>query len=386
MKNVLIINQSAELYGADKAILELIINFPKNYTPIVVLHEEGPLKVILEEMNVQVIKTSVIKVKRGIIKPSFFITLPYEIIESFLKIKNDLKGKKIDLIHSNATSVFIGAFYAFFFRIPHLWHVHEIIEKPRRIALIYPRIINLFSSKVVFNSIATSNHFTSILPKIKSKSAIIYNGQERNKPKSSSEEIKKIKSSFTPEIESKIIIGLIGRISKIKGQDLLLDAFVILLKKYSNIHLVFIGSSVVGKEDEFIKIKNKVKSIYNKVSFIDFQKNIWPFYDALDIIIVPSTEKESFGLVATEAMLCEKPVIAANHGGLVEIIKPNETGLLFEPNNVIDLAEKISFLLENPDLQIIYGKNGYKRVNEKFTTKKFVNSFTETYNKLTHNN
>ena len=49
MKNVLIVNQSAELYGADKAILELINNFPENYNPIVVLHEKGPLKQLLEK-------------------------------------------------------------------------------------------------------------------------------------------------------------------------------------------------------------------------------------------------------------------------------------------------------------------------------------------------
>ena len=51
MKNVLIINQSAELYGADKALLELIENYPKGYNPIVVLHEDGPLKDLLESKN-----------------------------------------------------------------------------------------------------------------------------------------------------------------------------------------------------------------------------------------------------------------------------------------------------------------------------------------------
>ena len=182
-KNVLIVNQSAELYGADKALLELIEYFPENFTPIVVLHEEGPLKVILENKGVQVIKTSVIKVKRGILKPSFFIGLPIEVFKSFYKIKKELKGKKIELIHSNATSVFIGAFYGFIFRIPHIWHVHEIIEKPKKVAKVYPYLINFFSTKVIFNSVATSNHFTKILQKINLKATIIHNGQERKKNK-----------------------------------------------------------------------------------------------------------------------------------------------------------------------------------------------------------
>jgi len=383
-KNVLIINQSAELYGADKAILELIVNFPENFNPIVVLHEEGPLKVLLEDMNVQVIKTSVIKVKRGILKPSFFIKLPFEVFNSFYKIKKNLKGAKIDFIHSNATSVFIGAFYGFFFRIPHLWHVHEIIEKPKKIAQIYPSIINFFSKKVVFNSVATSNHFTKILPKINSKSTIIHNGQDRKKEETSDTEIKNIRNSFSSDIEGKIVIGLIGRISEIKGQHLLLEAFSILLKKYENIHLVFIGSPVKGKYEYIEKIHSKIKklNLENNITIIDFQNNIWPYYDSLDISVVPSTEKESFGLVATESMLSKKPVVAANHGGLKEIVVHNETGLLFEANNPIDLINQLEKLIINKELRINFGINGFNRVKKIFSTTNYINSFEKEYKNL----
>lgn len=384
-KNVLIINQSAELYGADKAILELIQNFPKNFNPIVVLHEEGPLKVILEEMNIQVIKTSVIKVKRGILKPSFFITLPFEVFKSFYRIKKELKGKKIDLIHSNATSVFIGAFYGFFFRIPHLWHVHEIIEKPKKVAKAYPYIINFFSKKVVFNSVATANHFTTIFPKINSKSTIIHNGQDRKTEITSEVEIKKIRNSFSSEIEGKIVIGLIGRISKIKGQHLALEAFSNLIKTHKNIHLVFIGSSVKGKEEYIESIHTKIKglNLEKNISFLNFQEDIWPYYDAIDITVVPSTEKESFGLVATEAMLSKKPVVAANHGGLTEIVQHNETGFLFEANNSLDLSIQLEKLIVNKELRITFGENGLKRVKEFFSTTNFTNSFETEYKNLT---
>jgi glycosyltransferase involved in cell wall biosynthesis len=385
-KNVLIVNQSAELYGADKALLELIENFPKNFNPIVVLHEEGPLKVILEKMNVQVIKTSVIKVKRGILKPSFFVTLPYDTIKSFIKIKRELKGKKIDLIHSNATSVFIGAFYGFFFRIPHLWHVHEIIEKPRKVAQVYPYLINFFSNKVVFNSLATSNHFTTILPKIGLKSTIIHNGQDRKTIKTSEVDVKKIKENCSSDIEGKVVIGLIGRISKIKGQHLALDAFSNLLKRHKNIHLVFVGSYVKGKEEYIERIYKKIKdlNLEKNISFVDFQENIWPYYDSIDIAIVPSTEKESFGLVATEAMLSKKPVVAANHGGLSEIILNNETGFFFEPNNCEDLCIQLEKLIINKDLRITFGENGFKRVKECFSTQKYVTSIEEIYLELTN--
>lgn len=385
MKNVLIINQSAELYGADKALLELIENYPKGYNPIVVLHEDGPLKDLLESKKIKVIKCSVIKVKRGILKPLYLLNLPFEILKSFKIIRKELEGKKISLIHSNATSVFIGAFYSFFFRIPHLWHVHEIIEKPKKIALIYPRLINFFANRVIFNSLSTQTHFLSIYPKIKKKSVLIYNGQQRIKPITSMEETSKIRSSFTMDHEKKIFIGLIGRISKIKGQHLLLDSFVHLSKTHPEIQLIFIGSVVKGKERYLKNIWSKIEteSLIKKVNILEFQENIWPFYDSMDIIIVPSTEKESFGLVATEAMLSKKPLIVAGHGGLSEIVIDNETGLHFEPNNAIDLSKKIQLLLNNPALMSIYGENGLNRVKNTFSTKKYVTGVVNEYDNLT---
>ena len=385
MKNVLIINQSSELYGADKALLELIEGFPVGFIPIVVLHEDGPLKVILEKMGIQVIKTSVIKVKRGILKPSFFINLPVAIIKSFIKIKQELRGKKIDLIHSNATSVFIGAFYGSFFRIPHIWHVHEIIERPKKVAHAYPYLIRFFSNKVIFNSVATSDHFIKILPKINLKSIIIHNGQKRDLECTSSNEIMKIRNSFCCVNESKIIVGLIGRISEIKGQHLALEAFSILKKKYPNIYLVFIGSAVKGKEEYVNSLYSSIKklNLETYVSFVDFQKNIWLYYDAIDIVIVPSTEKESFGLVATEAMLSKKPVVAANHGGLSEIVVHNETGFLFKPNSAKDLSVNIEKLIQNPSLRNILGENGFKRVTENFSAKKYISGIEAVYIELT---
>lgn len=386
MKNVLIINQSAELYGADKAILELLFNFPKNYRPIVVVHEEGPFKKILEEKGILVIKCSVIKVKRGILKPNFFLNLPFDYLKSVRTIKKALGNEKIDLIHSNATSVFLGAFMSFFQRIPHIWHVHEIIEKPKRIAYLYPKVVNFFSDFVIFNSFATSDHFISKNKKLSKKSSIIYNGQSRDMGFLNDESIKQIRENDFKVTKEKIVIGLIGRISKIKGQFLLLKSFQMLTKKYSNIHLVFVGSTVAGQEYFLENLKAKVSEfkLDKNITFIEFRMNIWPIYDALDIIVVPSIEPESFGLVATEAMLSNKPVIASKIGGLKEIVVCNETGFLFDPNNKEDLALKLSYLLDFPEKMISMGKKGNEIVKEKFTTQKYVSSIEKKYDILTH--
>ena len=123
-------------------------------------------------------------------------------------------------------------------------------------------------------------------------------------------------------------------------------------------------------------------NIQDKVKVISFQNEIWNYYDVIDISVVPSTEPEPFGLVATESMLSMKPVIAANHGGLSEIVVNNETGFLFKPNNSKELYLQLERLIINKDLRITFGENGLKRVKESFSTKKYVNSIKEEYEKL----
>jgi glycosyltransferase involved in cell wall biosynthesis len=385
MKNVLIINQSSELYGADKALLELIENFPPNFNPIVVLENEGPLKELLLEKGIKIIKCPVIKLNRSMLSFYGLYQILVDATKGFYIIRKETKSIKVDLVHSNAISVLIGFIYSFFYNKPHLWHVHEIVENPKIIAKLYPRIVYFFSNRIVFNSKASYNQFLKIYPKIEKKSEVIYNGQSRHFPLSDEKMIKEIKENLFKTSSEKIVIGLVGRISRWKGQYLLLEAFNKLIKKNSCIHLVFVGSTPPDQNHFLIKLNEMISefNIGNNVTIVDFQKNIWQIYDAIDISVVPSIEPEPFGLVATEAMLSNKAVIAANHGGLCEIVIDNETGLFFEPRNVDDLAKKIEQLVLNPDLREKYGNNGNKRVKDVFSTEQYVSLFEKKYIELT---
>jgi glycosyltransferase involved in cell wall biosynthesis len=336
MKNVLIINQSSELYGADKALLELIDNFPKNFTPIVVLENEGPLKEILLQKGIKIIKCPVVKLNRSLLSFYGIYRVLVDSIRGFYIIRNETKNLTIDLVHSNAISVLIGAFYSFFHNKPHLWHVHEIVESPKVIAKLYPRIVTFFSNKIIYNSKASYNQFLKLYPKVEKKSEVIYNGQSRNFPISDKTLIYQLKETVLKTNQEAIVIGLVGRISRWKGQYLLLEAFDKLIKNHSNIHLVFVGSTPPGQDQFLVKLNDLIASfkLENNVTIVDFQKNIWQIYDALDISVVPSIEPEPLGLVSTESMLSNKAVIAANHGVLCDIVVDNDTVIFFEPSNV----------------------------------------------------
>jgi N-acetyl-alpha-D-glucosaminyl L-malate synthase BshA len=105
------------------------------------------------------------------------------------------------------------------------------------------------------------------------------------------------------------------------------------------------------------------------------------YYAASDIVVVPSLQ-EGWGLVATEAMACAKPVIATNVGGLPDQIIDGYNGFLIPPRNVKALAEKILYLLENPSEMRRMGLNGRRLAEEKFDIEKRIDKIINIYKTL----
>jgi glycosyltransferase involved in cell wall biosynthesis len=86
------------------------------------------------------------------------------------------------------------------------------------------------------------------------------------------------------------------------------------------------------------------------------------FYRRARIVVMPSAWNEVFGMVAAEAMSHGVPVIGARVGGLSELVIDGQTGLLFEPGNVEDLADKMTTLWNDPQRCRELGRNGRERV------------------------
>jgi glycosyltransferase involved in cell wall biosynthesis len=142
---------------------------------------------------------------------------------------------------------------------------------------------------------------------------------------------------------------------------------------------------VVGQEYYLEEIKSIVEkeNLTDAVKIIDFTKDLRPILGITDIVAVPSTEAESFGLVALEAMMAQKPVVGSNHGGLTEIIQEEVTGFLVEPNDVSALASALLKLSESPDLRKQFGHEGYQRAINSFSEEQYIRNFESLFVRLT---
>lgn len=387
MKTILVIHQSAELYGSDKTMLYFLSELDKTkYLPIIVLPFDGPLKIELEKNNIKVVIAPVLKLYRKMFTPKNIFKFIKEYYKG-IKILNALnKEYKFDLVYTHTLAVLIGILFAKKRNIKHLWHVQEIIAKPKIFNFLFKKILSLdCNHKVVYDSIATMNFWIENNLKLTEKSEAVWNGIETKNSKSFTDaELNEVRENYFFATDNEIVIALVGRINSWKGQQLLLQSFKTLIEKYKHIKLVYLGSAPPNQPIFETELRNKIKvyDLESNVILIPFQKEIEKFWNSIDIAVVPSTEPEPFGMVVIEAMLAKKPVIASNHGGPTEIVVENETGLLFEPNNHNSLSAALEKLIKDEQLRKLYGANGFKRVHNTFSLENHVNHFEKIFEEL----
>lgn len=168
-----------------------------------------------------------------------------------------------------------------------------------------------------------------------------------------------------------ILIGFVGRFSPGKGHEDFLNAAAILNQKYPHIHFLIVGEASRGETDYELRIRRMVDELHlhNCVTFAGFRTDIPEVMAAFDIFVFPS-HAEAFGAVLIEAMAMERPVVSTNCDGVLDIVVDGETGIYVNPKSPHELAQAISYLIENPSLRSRLGKAGRSRVEELFDEKK----------------
>lgn len=384
MINILFIHQSAELYGSDQTLLVLLSKLDKSqFFPVVILPSDGPLKTALENENIKVDIAPVLKLYRKMFSPKniFFF---FKDIKKGIALLDQLNNKyHFKIVYSNTLAVLLGMIYAKKRSIKHLWHVHEIILHPKMIASIFPKILNKYADIIVCNSNATKKNLVDRVSELNKKTIVIYNGIEGNV---TFENYAISKEGFGFN-QNDIVITLVGRINRLKGHKWLLNTYINFLLQKRNVKLLFVGSAVIGQENYLEEIEKIIleNNLSQRVKIHPFTKTLDPIWKITDIAVIPSTEAESFGLVALEAMLAKKPVIASNHGGLMEIVVNDETGFLVEPKNEKALYEAILKLIENPKLRSSFGKNGYERAIKEFSADRYVQNLEKLFIDISKN-
>ena len=359
------------MYGSDKVLLNLATAALEDalMVPLVVLHEDGPLKFALESVGVEVHVAEVVKINRAMFKWNAPLRLARQLWASCRDLDRVVGGRPVALVYSNTLAVLGGAVWAWRRGLHHLWHVHEIIQHPAVARRGLPWLVGRLADKVVSNSRQTESWLLGEVPGLKSRSLVIFNGLgpvPAVPPLAGAV----FRASIGADADT-ILVTVAGRLNHWKGQSLLLEAAALLRAegRLPGVLIAIVGDVVAGQEDIKRRLVAQAREagLEDCVRFVPFVDDIYSVWAASDIAVVPSLEPEPFGMVAIEAMACCLPVIAAGHGGLLDIVEPEATGLFFQPRQARSLADSLARLLGDKELRIRMGAEGARRQSAIFS-------------------
>lgn len=378
MKNILYLHAGAEMYGADKILLELVTGLDKSkFHPIVVLPNDGILKDKLIENGIETYVVHYPILRRKYFNLKGIINYGLNYFGKSNEIVKLLKNKRVDIIHANTTAVLEGIYLKKKLKCKLVWHVHEIILKPAIINKTISYLIGRYADKCVAVSKAVKKHLIDSKFIDENKVEVIYNGVDTER--------------FNPNVENKYLykewnvpdeaikIGMIGRVNAWKGQNDFLDATEGLLKKYSNLYIFIVGSAFAGEEWRVDELKKKIADSKNRdrIVFSEFRTDTPEIHSFFDVLVLPSTNPDPLPTVVLEAMGCGTPVVGYNHGGVTEMVVSGETGLLAEVKNSKDLERKIQQVLES-DYRLM-GQKARDRAVKNFSEHSFISNFSKVY-------
>ena len=178
------------------------------------------------------------------------------------------------------------------------------------------------------------------------------------------------------------IAGLIGRLEQSKGQHLLISAIAGAKDKGSNIHALIVGHEMNPGYRNTLKQLAADNGIAENIIFMDFVPDPQRLMQLCDCIVL-ATYEETFGLVLPEAMRAGVAVIGSNSGGVPEIIKHDETGLLFDSGDANSLCEQIMLLAIDPEKRSKIAANGKQDADSRFNTDDHFSQLQQLINSVT---
>jgi glycosyltransferase involved in cell wall biosynthesis len=179
--------------------------------------------------------------------------------------------------------------------------------------------------------------------------------------------------------DNTFVVAMASRIVPQKGIIEFLKIAQKTIEQSENIEFWLAGSNVAKYKSYFQNVMSIISNNAERIKYVGELSSCKHFFEMSNLVVSTSLVFESFGLTLIEAMSLGKAVIAPPYGGSTEIILNNKTGLLIDPNNILDFSNAIIKLSQNQKLANAFGQAGYLRYQNVFSQTNFLESFSSQY-------
>lgn len=357
---ILMVIDSLGIGGKERRMIELIKGLLQkgDYTIEVVILSDVIYYQSILSLNIK-IYSLVRKIKKD---PLILIKL-YRICLDF----------KPDIIHS--WELMATTYSAVISKLLHIKLVNSMIANaPVKLSFkesFLSKIVFCLSNFILANSYAGLQSFKAPIK----KSRCIHNGFDFDRIMNITNKDEILKKL---NIQTDKIVGMVGEMAKRKDYKTYLFAAMEILRERQDVTFLAVGGGPDYSQNSRL-VGEKFK---NRILFTGDQKDVESIVNVFDIGVLTtdnSVHGEGISNSILEYMALSKPVIATESGGTKEIVDNNLTGFLIETYSIIELKERINYLLENSDEAKAMGERGYRRIKEEFSIEKMISSFEDIY-------
>jgi glycosyltransferase involved in cell wall biosynthesis len=275
-----------------------------------------------------------------------------------------------EIVHVNTAALLVAAIVGRPNDARLIWHIHEIVQRPKLLAYVFRTLPVTASDRVVVISYAVGRHLRpSWLAR--RRVTVVHNGiaprDRRPVP---------LSGRGDPRV------AFVGRLNQWKGYEIFVEAAGRVGARNADVGFVIAGSPPAGEEwrENDLRARAERSGLGDRIAVLGYRPDAPELFDSVQIAVVPSLWPEPFGMVILEAMRSGCAIVATNHGGAPEIIENEVSGLLVPPGDVEALTAAIERLVADEALRRRLGEAGQRRVMEVFTLDRFRASIQAVWN------
>ncbi|MDR2939292.1 MAG: polysaccharide pyruvyl transferase CsaB [Clostridiales bacterium] len=300
------------------------------------------------------------------------------------KLVKLIRKERYNIIHTHgARANFIAAFLKLFIKTPIITTVHSDYRMDFTQNL-YKKLLftelNAVSLRFMDYYIGVSQNFKDMLVSRRfpeEKIYAVYNAIDFNqKVDYCTKEEFLGRFGLREYASGKTIVGIIGRFDKVKGHDVFIKACAEVLKSNKNVLFLLAGE---GDEQNNLELLAKKLGVEKYIKFLGFVSDIYSFINTIDINVL-SSYSESFPYVLLEGALLKKATVSTAIGGVPDLIKEGETGLLAPPADPARLGAQILKMVGDGALRKVLGGNLYVYAKNNFSKEGLKSRHLEIYN------
>lgn len=321
--------------------------------------------------------------------PGNFVKLPALVVAEWWSLMRELSRGSIDLVHSHwiLPQGFTAGLASRITRVPHVATVHggDVFSLRGPVYRSFKRAALRAADAVTVNSSATRTAVQHILPAARNVHLIPMGAeiQEHGNTADAADLRARLRRGTGP------LLVFVGRLIEEKGVADLIEAVAILAPRLQDVSAVIVGD---GPDKSRFQAQATRLGVADRVRFEGWvvPEGVSDYLRAADVFVGPSKTSpegwvEAQGIVFIEALLANRPVIATDTGGIADIVRHEQTGLLVRASSPVEIAAAVARLVEHPGLARRLAEDGNRFVREEFSRKSTARKFSALYESILSN-